>query len=163
MPSCCASRSRPWWRPSWPPGGAASGPVHGVAGPVEQYVATNRRPSSASSLSWCPSQRRGRPAETFAGTPRGCRPLTRRGLRAEVLETAGNPLVYGEMRVPGATRTLLLYATTTASRGRAPVEAAGPFTPILRDGRLEDGAGTARARTRERFEPTGASMPVGLR
>ena len=28
----------------------------------------------------------------------------------EVLETAGNPLVWGELKVPGATRTLLLYA-----------------------------------------------------
>src|SRR5688572_10564723 len=36
--------------------------------------------------------------------------LAKRGLRAEVLETDGNPLVYGEMTIPGATRTLLFYA-----------------------------------------------------
>jgi hypothetical protein len=34
--------------------------------------------------------------------------LAKRGFQAELLETDGNPLVYGELRVPGATRTLLL-------------------------------------------------------
>jgi acetylornithine deacetylase/succinyl-diaminopimelate desuccinylase-like protein len=36
--------------------------------------------------------------------------LARRGFRTELLETTGNPLVWGEMRVAGATRTLLLNA-----------------------------------------------------
>jgi acetylornithine deacetylase/succinyl-diaminopimelate desuccinylase-like protein len=67
--------------------------------------------------------------------------LERRGLRAEVLETDGNPLVYGELVVPGATRTLLFYAHYDGQ----PVnpndwKQADPFVPVLRDGRLEDGA-----------------------
>src|SRR5262245_1380696 len=36
--------------------------------------------------------------------------LARRGFTAELLETTGNPLVWGERTTPGATRTLLLYA-----------------------------------------------------
>ena len=36
--------------------------------------------------------------------------LAARGFKAELLETGGNPLVYGELAVPGATRTLLLYS-----------------------------------------------------
>src|SRR5689334_180300 len=36
--------------------------------------------------------------------------LAKRGLTTEILETTGNPLVWGELKVPGATRTLLLYA-----------------------------------------------------
>src|SRR5262245_20732094 len=36
--------------------------------------------------------------------------LSRRGFAAEILETDVNPLVYGELRVPGASRTLLFYA-----------------------------------------------------
>ena len=36
--------------------------------------------------------------------------LARRGFTAELLETTGNPLVFGELAVPGATRTLLLYS-----------------------------------------------------
>ena len=36
--------------------------------------------------------------------------LERRGFAAELIETTGNPLVYGELKVPTATRTLLLYA-----------------------------------------------------
>src|SRR5687767_7704635 len=36
--------------------------------------------------------------------------LAKRGLAAEILETTGNPLVWGEMKVAGATRTLLFYA-----------------------------------------------------
>lgn len=67
--------------------------------------------------------------------------LTRRGFTAEILETEGNPLVWGEMRVPGATRTVLMYAHYDGQ----PVNPAdwrqpSPFTPILRAGRMEDGA-----------------------
>src|SRR5438093_9457573 len=36
--------------------------------------------------------------------------LSRRGFAAEILETDVNPLVYGELRVPGASRTILWYA-----------------------------------------------------
>jgi acetylornithine deacetylase/succinyl-diaminopimelate desuccinylase-like protein len=66
--------------------------------------------------------------------------LARRGFAAELLETAGNPLVYGDLRVPGATRTLLLYSHYDGQ----PVNAAGwkqpdPFKPVLRTGRVDRG------------------------
>ena len=66
--------------------------------------------------------------------------LRRRGFTAEILETDGNPLVFGELLVPGAQRTLLFYAHYDGQ----PVDAKGwsqanPFTPVLRSGRLEDG------------------------
>ncbi|HEV8616767.1 MAG TPA: peptidase M20, partial [Methylomirabilota bacterium] len=32
-----------------------------------------------------------------------------RGLEGRLLETGGNPAVFGERRVPGATRTVLIY------------------------------------------------------
>src|SRR5438874_13165157 len=35
--------------------------------------------------------------------------LGRHGFTSEILETTGNPLVYGSLRVPGATRTVLFY------------------------------------------------------
>ena len=35
--------------------------------------------------------------------------LTTSGFAAEILETSGNPLVFGDLRVPGATRTILFY------------------------------------------------------
>jgi acetylornithine deacetylase/succinyl-diaminopimelate desuccinylase-like protein len=67
--------------------------------------------------------------------------LAKRGLTAEILETAGNPLVWGEMRAAGATRTLLIYAhydgqPVNPKDWRQP----SPFTPILRVGRMEDNA-----------------------
>ena len=67
--------------------------------------------------------------------------LARRGLAAEILETAGNPLVWGEMTSPGATRTVLFYAHYDGQ----PVNPkdwrqSSPFTPILRGGRMEDSA-----------------------
>src|SRR5438552_1033175 len=67
--------------------------------------------------------------------------LSRRGFRAEVLETDVNPLVYGELRVPGASRTILWYAHYDGQ----PVDPKlwkqeSAFKPILRDGRMEDGA-----------------------
>jgi acetylornithine deacetylase/succinyl-diaminopimelate desuccinylase-like protein len=67
--------------------------------------------------------------------------LARRGFTSEILETPGNPLVWGELKAPGATRTLLLYAHYDGQ----PVNAkdwrqASPFAPLLRDGRMEDQA-----------------------
>ncbi len=66
--------------------------------------------------------------------------LAKRGFTAELLETTGNPLVFGELSVPGATRTILFYEhydgqPVNASDWKQP----SPFTPILRDGRMEDG------------------------
>jgi acetylornithine deacetylase/succinyl-diaminopimelate desuccinylase-like protein len=63
--------------------------------------------------------------------------FTRRGFTVELLETAGNPLVYAELAVPGATRTLLLYCHYDGQ----PVDPKGwkqpdPFTPVEREGRL---------------------------
>ena len=80
--------------------------------------------------------------------------LARRGLTAEILETAGNPLVWGELRVAGATRTILLYAhydgqPVDPKAWRQP----SPFTPILRAGKMENGgADLADLATRPTFE-----------
>ncbi len=61
--------------------------------------------------------------------------LARRGFASELLETQGNPLVYGDLRVAGATRTLLLYAHYD---GQAVNPAAwkqpDPFTPVIETG-----------------------------
>ena len=66
--------------------------------------------------------------------------LSRSGFAAEILETPGNPLVFGDLRVPGATRTILFYIHYDGQ----PVnprdwKQPSPFTPILRDRRMEDG------------------------
>ena len=71
--------------------------------------------------------------------------LGRRGFTAEILETAGNPLVYGELKVPGATRTILFYSHYDGQ----PVDPAAwkqpdPFTPVLRTGRLDQGGEPVR-------------------
>ena len=63
--------------------------------------------------------------------------LQNRGFTAELLETAGNPLVYGELKAPGAKRTLLLYFHYDGQ----PVDPKGwqqpdPFKPVTRDGRI---------------------------
>ena len=69
--------------------------------------------------------------------------LERHGLKTELLETAGNPLVYAERNVPGATRTTLFYIHYDGQ----PVDPAkwkqeAPFHPLMRDGRMEEGAKT---------------------
>ena len=79
----------------------------------------------------------------------------KRGLAPEILETEGNPLVYGERRVPGAKRTVLYYIHYDGQ----PVNPAlwkqeNPWKPILRDGRMEAGAKEIPGlETREHFEP----------
>jgi acetylornithine deacetylase/succinyl-diaminopimelate desuccinylase-like protein len=54
-------------------------------------------------------------------------------LNAELLETAGNPLVYGALEVPGATRTILFYChydgqPVDPSKWNQP----DPFKPVVR-------------------------------
>ncbi len=80
--------------------------------------------------------------------------LERRGFRAELLETAGNPLVYGDRPTPGATRTLLLYAHYDGQ----PVDPSkwkqkDPFVPVLRSGKMEDGARELDFDAQQGFEP----------
>lgn len=68
--------------------------------------------------------------------------LERHGLKAELLETAGNPLVYAERNVPGAVRTTLFYIHYDGQPvDPAKWKQASPFTPLMRDGRMEEGAG----------------------
>ncbi len=81
--------------------------------------------------------------------------LRRRGLSTEILETESNPLVWGELKVPGARRTLLIWAHYSGQ----PVDLKGwkqanPFVPVLRAGRLEDGAKDIPGfKNLDRFDP----------
>ena len=82
------------------------------------------------------------------------RMLERRGFAAALLETAGNPLVYGELRVPGASRTLLLYSHYDGQ----PVdpkawEQPDPFRPVLRTARIDAGGKPVDANAAVAFDP----------
>jgi acetylornithine deacetylase/succinyl-diaminopimelate desuccinylase-like protein len=109
---------------------------------VEAWVASHQRPivGELADLLAIPNVAADRP--NIARNVEALRAmLGRRGFTTEALETAGNPLVYGELKAPGASRTVLFYAHYDGQ----PVDAKGwkqasPFTPILRDGRLEEGA-----------------------
>ena len=127
-----------------------------LAAAVQRYVAANQRTIVGElvellSIPNVAADKRQHPQER--GVPAGM--LERRGLTAELLETDGNPLVYGELKVPDATRTLLLYAHYDGQPVNPPTGSRPmPFTPILRDGRhgrRRQGAPDARARA-PRFE-----------
>jgi acetylornithine deacetylase/succinyl-diaminopimelate desuccinylase-like protein len=80
--------------------------------------------------------------------------LARHGFTSEILETDGNPLVYGALNVPGATRTVLFYCHYDGQ----PVDAKAwkqpdPFTPVLRRGRLEDQPAVADPKSVARYDP----------
>jgi len=80
--------------------------------------------------------------------------LEKRGFKAELLPTDGNPLVFGERLVQGATTTVLIYCQFDGQ----PVNPKGwaqenPFTPVLRAGRHDEGArDIADARGQTRYE-----------
>ena len=64
--------------------------------------------------------------------------LTRRGITARRLETPGSPpAVYGELRVPGARRTIVMYAHYDGQPVDPARWATPPWTPTLRDAPLE--------------------------
>jgi len=67
--------------------------------------------------------------------------LRARGLDGRVIQTGGNPVVFGERRVPGATRTVLLYCHYDTK----PIPQNGwlqpdPLEPVFRRGPAEAGA-----------------------
>ena len=67
--------------------------------------------------------------------------LRRRGVTARTLEgDAGPPAVYGELRTPGATRTIVFYAHYDGQPVDPSQWTGAPWTPILRDGSLAAGA-----------------------
>jgi acetylornithine deacetylase/succinyl-diaminopimelate desuccinylase-like protein len=71
--------------------------------------------------------------------------LQRRGVAAQLLESPGGgpPAVYGELRTPGATRTVVLYAHYDGQPVEAARWATAPWEPTLRDGPLEQGGTVA--------------------
>jgi acetylornithine deacetylase/succinyl-diaminopimelate desuccinylase-like protein len=69
------------------------------------------------------------------------RAMRARGLEAEILETGGNPAVYGSLPRPDAHRTVLVYCHYDVK----PAPPTGwlqpsPFDPVLRRGTAEEGA-----------------------
>jgi acetylornithine deacetylase/succinyl-diaminopimelate desuccinylase-like protein len=75
-----------------------------------------------------------RNAETIAAMMR------RRGIAPRLVSVAGsNPVVFGEIRAPGATRTIVLYAHYDGQPVDPQQWATPPFAPTLRDGPIEDG------------------------
>lgn len=82
-----------------------------------------------------------KPDRVRAGAEWLSRAMRARGLEARVLETGGNPAVFGALPAPGAERTLLIYCHYDVK----PAPPAGwlqpsPFEPVLRAGPAEEGA-----------------------
>jgi acetylornithine deacetylase/succinyl-diaminopimelate desuccinylase-like protein len=68
------------------------------------------------------------------------RMLRARGAETRLLEVEGAPpSVYGEITVPGATRTIMLYAHYDGQPVNPRQWAGAPFTPVLRDKALYAG------------------------
>ncbi len=75
-----------------------------------------------------------RNAETIA------RMMEQRGVRSRLVSVPGaNPVVFGEIRTPGATRTIVFYAHYDGQPLDPKEWATPPFEPALRDKPLQDG------------------------
>jgi acetylornithine deacetylase/succinyl-diaminopimelate desuccinylase-like protein len=80
--------------------------------------------------------------------------LEKRGFRAELLATEGNPLVWGERLVPGAAKTILIYCQFDGQ----PVSPKGwsqpdPFVPFVRTARVDEGGQEVKdVRARSKFD-----------
>ena len=66
--------------------------------------------------------------------------LRRRGIAAQMLEAPGNlPAVFGELKVPGARRTIVLYAHYDGQPVDTTRWTTPPWRPTLRDKAIEEG------------------------
>ncbi len=81
--------------------------------------------------------------------------LRKRGVPARLLEFAGaSPLVYGEIKTPGATRTVVFYAHYDGQPVDAKEWNGTPFTPVLRNAPLEkDGQAIPLPQAGKSFDP----------
>jgi acetylornithine deacetylase/succinyl-diaminopimelate desuccinylase-like protein len=80
-----------------------------------------------------------RNAEHLAGLMR------KRGIETQILETAGGPpVVAGELRTPGAERTLLVYAHYDGQPVDPAAWTSDPWTPVLRTGTIAAGGRIVR-------------------
>lgn len=65
--------------------------------------------------------------------------MSRRGIQSRLLEGNGPPSVFGELKTPGATRTIGFYAHYDGQPVDASKWATDPFKPALRDKPLDQG------------------------
>lgn len=65
--------------------------------------------------------------------------MRKRGITTRLLEGHGPPAIYGELSVPGATRTVAIYAHYDGQPVDATKWASPPFAPALRDKAIEAG------------------------
>ncbi len=81
--------------------------------------------------------------------------MQKRGVPARLVSVAGgNPVVFGEIKTPGATRTLVFYAHYDGQPLDPKEWATPPFTPTLRDKQLEsDGQVIPLPAAGTRFNP----------
>ena len=108
-----------------------------------------------------------KPDRVRAGAEWLTRAMQARGLEARIMETGGNPAVYGALPAPGAARTVLIYCHYDVK----PAPPVGwlqpsPFEPVLRASTAEEGtpavalAVSALQLPRSEAGPT-VSRPVG--
>jgi acetylornithine deacetylase/succinyl-diaminopimelate desuccinylase-like protein len=111
----------------------------GEAREVAAYVDTHRREIAVELIDFLALPNVAADAENIRVNARRVKEMMeRRGIRTRLLETGGPPMVFGEIEVPGATRTILFYchydgqpADPSRWVGHAPWE------PVLRRGTLE--------------------------
>src|SRR5688572_21190445 len=82
-----------------------------LRGPVEQFVATHQQQIVRELVELLSIPNVSADRDNIRRNATLLRDLfTRRGFTTEILETDGSPLVFAELRVPAAQRTLLFYA-----------------------------------------------------
>jgi acetylornithine deacetylase/succinyl-diaminopimelate desuccinylase-like protein len=136
--------------------GQAFAPAQDIRAALERYVASNQRAIVSELVDLISIPNTPADTENIRRNAQLLRDmLRRRSFTTEILETDGNPLVWGELRVPGARRTLLVWAHYDGQ----PVDLrawrqANPYNPVLRSGRLEEGAKEiSGVRSISKFDP----------
>jgi len=91
--------------------------------------------------------------------------MEKRGIASKLVSVAGaNPVVFGEIKTPGASRTVVFYAHYDGQPLDPKEWASPPFTPTLRDKPVEDNGQTIPLPgTGTSFNPECGFMRAALR
>lgn len=134
---------------------SAASATHSTIAATRAYVRANERAILAEFVEFLslPNDSRN-PEDIGRNARRLVAMMEHRGARTRTLQAPGGaPLVYGEITVPNASTTLVFYAHYDGQPTDSREWSSPPFEPVLRAGKVEEGASPVVLSNADRLDP----------